>query len=480
MMNYDVTIIGGGVIGCAIARELMRYRLRVVLLEKAPEVGFGTSKANSGIIHGGHHASPATLKGQLEWVGNQMWDRLRDELGFGFKRVGELTIALAKEQIATLERLKRQGEEKGVPGLAIWDQARLRREEPNLTHAAVAGLYAPTTGVINPYEACFALIENAVLNGLVLKTNSLVQAVSEGDNMWTIRSSGGTINSRFVINAAGLHADKIAELAGVRNFSIRPRKGEEYLLDKRLAGLVKRIIFPCPTPVSKGILVIPTYDGTIMVGPTAQTINDKHDLSTTMAGGNSIFRAVKHIVPSISEKDCIAEFAGLRAVADTEDFIIGLTGKKGFINVAGIQSPGLTAAPAIAQRVVEILADEGLLLQPKDDFVAYGAKPIHFALLPPATQIELAARDQRYGRLVCRCEHITEGEIVEAIQRGAQTLDGLKFRTRAGMGRCQGGFCTWRCMELLARELGLPLTEITKRGGDSWIVCHRHPKEVDE
>lgn len=472
-MLYDITIIGGGVIGCTLARELMRYRLRVLMLEKEREVGFGTSKANSGIIHGGHHASPTTLKGRLEWAGNQMWDQLQAELGFGFKRIGEVTIALAEDQIPVLHKIKQQGEAKGIPGLEIWDGERLRREEPNLSETIVAALHAITTGVINPYEACFALIENACLNGLELVTDCPVQALIQEDGQWRVLGPNQEFQTRFVINAAGLFSDAVAEMAGVGDFTIHPRKGEEYLLDKRLAGLVKRVIFPCPTPVSKGILVNPTHDGTIMVGPTAQTIDDKHDLATTMAGGEAVFESVKKIVPGISEKDCIAEFAGLRAVASTEDFIIGPTAKKGFINVAGIQSPGLTSAPAIAEMVIKMLRDEGLRLQPNDDFVPTGPKPIHFSLLPTAAQMELAAQDHRYGHLVCRCENVTEGEVITAIRRGANTLDGLKFRTRAGMGRCQGGFCSWRCMKLLAQELNVPLTEITKRGGDSWIVCER-------
>ena len=471
---HDVMIVGGGVIGCAIARELTRYQLRVVLVDKESEVGFGISKANSGIIHGGHHASPSTLKGRLEWDGNQMWDRLCDELGFGFKRIGELTVAVDAAQLATLAKLQQQGREKGVPGLDLWRRRRLRREEPNLSPAVIAALHAPTTAVINPYEACFALAENACRNGLELVTGSRVDAIANsGAETWTVHSARGVFHTRFIINAAGLYADRIAELAGVRTFTIHPRKGEEYLLDRRLAGIVKRIIFPCPTPMSKGILVIPTYDGTIMVGPTADSIDDREDLTTTRTGAETVFTAVKRVVPGISERDCIAEFAGLRAVADGEDFIIGPTSKKGFINVAGIQSPGLTAAPAIARMVCDILRDEGLSLREKDDFVAAVPKPVHFAALTTAQQIDLVRHDARYGHITCRCEYVTEGEVVDAIQRGARTLDGIKFRTRAGMGRCQGGFCTARCMELLARETAVPFTAVTKRGGTSWIVRAR-------
>ena len=297
--------------------------------------------------------------------------------------------------------------------------------------------------------------------------------MTRNEDGWEISGPGKSVSARFVINAAGIFADKIAEMAGVGDFTIHPRKGEEYILDKRLRGLVKRLLFPVPTPSSKGILVIPTFDGTLMVGPTAHETEDRHDLTTTQSGSDEVFESVRRIVPGISERDCIAEFAGLRAAVDGEDFIIGPTAAKGFINVAGIQSPGLTAAPAIAGMVADILRDEGLRLTERDDFVSTIPLPVRFAALPVDEQIRLAGEDPRYGRIVCRCEHVSERETVDAIRRGAHTLDGVKFRTRAGMGRCQGGFCTWRCMELLARERGIPITEITKRGNGSWIVRDR-------
>ncbi|MFP4222047.1 MAG: NAD(P)/FAD-dependent oxidoreductase [Phormidium sp.] len=478
-MLYDVLIIGGGVIGCTIARELSRYAITTALIEKEGEVGFGTSKANSGIIHGGHHGPPDTLKGQLEWEGNQQWDTLCDELGFGFKRIGELTVAMDEDQLPTLEKLQDYGKRKGVPGLELWDKARIQAEEPQISEDAIAALYAPTTGVINPYEACFGLAESAARNGVDIKCDRRVTAIEQDGDHWRVTTAnegdpkGTPLQGRFILNAAGLYADQIAEMAGVATFSIRPRKGEEYLLDKRLNGFVKRVIFPCPTPVSKGILVIPTYDGTLMVGPTAEYVDSKEDLTTTAEGGQQVFNTVTQVVPGISPRDCIAEFAGLRAVTGSEDFIIGPTAKPGFINVAGIQSPGLTAAPAIATLLVEILRDEGLSLTPKDDFIPTIPKPIHFASLSTEEQIALAEKDPSYGRIVCRCEFISEGEIRDAIRRGASTLDGIKFRTRAGMGRCQGGFCTGRCMQLLSEELDLPLTAITKRGGDSWVARPR-------
>ncbi|MBL6946941.1 MAG: NAD(P)/FAD-dependent oxidoreductase [Rhodospirillales bacterium] len=472
-MKYDVTIIGGGVIGCAIARELAQYRLRVILLDKECEVGFGTSKSNSGIIHAGHHSSTDMLKGRLEWDGNQKWDTLCEQLGFGFERIGELTVAFTEEQRETLGDLLKQGGEKGVPGLEIWEPERIRAEEPALSHDILGALHAPTAGVINPYEACFALVESARANGVEIAVNFAVESLSPNDDGWSVRGGGREVNSQFVINAAGVYADRVAEMAGVGTFQIHPRKGEEYLLDKRLRGMVKKVIFPVPTATSKGILVIPTFDGTLMVGPTAHETEDREDITTSMAGSDEVFENVQKVVPGISERDCIAEFAGLRAVADGEDFIIGPTAAKGFINVAGIQSPGLTAAPAIAEMVADILADEGLRLDEDDGFNPTIPLPVRFSALPMEEQVRLAEEDSRYGHIVCRCEHVSERETVDSIHRGAHTLDGIKFRTRAGMGRCQGGFCTWRCMELLSQELGVPITEITKRGGGSWVVLPR-------
>lgn len=473
-MLYDVVIIGGGVIGCAIARELTRYQLRVVLVEKECEVGFGTSKANSGIIHGGHHAPPETLKGKLEWAGNQMWDQLCDELGFGFKRIGDLTVAFNEDQMPILEKLLKHAEVKGIPGVELWDKEKIRKEEPNITEEAIAAVFAATAGVINPYEACFGLVESARINGLELSLDNPVVGITGTSENLTVQTEKELIHTRFIINAAGVYADKIAEMAGVGDFTITPRKGEEYMLDKRLIGLVKRIVFPCPTPTSKGILVIPTYDGTIMIGPTASPTVDKEDITTTIEGSDQVFGSVTKVVPGISARDCIAEFAGLRAVTDSEDFIIGTTKLKGFINVAGIQSPGLTAAPAIAEMIANILKEEGLEMSPNEYFTPGIPKPVHFFKLPTEEQQRLVAEDPSYGQMVCRCEGITEREIIDAIHAGARTLDGIKFRTRAGMGRCQGGFCSWRCMELLSRELGIPIEKITKRGGNSWIICQQH------
>ncbi|MFO7778106.1 MAG: NAD(P)/FAD-dependent oxidoreductase [Nitriliruptoraceae bacterium] len=478
----DVLIIGGGAVGATLARALSRFHLDVALLEWQAEVAFGVSKANSGIVHSAMHASPDTLKGKLEYPGNLGWRRLQDELGFGLNNVGEVLVALDDEQLVKIEQIRQQGIRKGIPGTQAWTAERTLDAQPNLTRDVKGAVWAPTACVFNPYEAVMLVADAARRNGVTIAEEQRVVAIDprdldDPDAPLTVRTETDVWRARFVINAAGLFADDIAELAGVRDFQILPRKGEEYLLDKRLSGIVTSIIFPCPSPVSKGTLVNPTVDGTIMVGPTAQTIDDKFDTSTTEEGAAQVFTNARKLVPTISERDIIAEFAGLRPVSDTEDFIVGPTERRGFLNAAGIQSPGLTGAPALAELLVDLLADEGLELEEKTDWDPTAPHPVKFAQLSTEDQQALARRDPRFAQLVCRCEIITEAEIRDAMDRGARTLDGLKFRTRAGMGRCQGGFCTWGCMALLAEHQGIPMPEVTKRGSGSWIVCDRddHP-----
>ena len=471
-MRFDVAIVGAGVVGCAIARELTRYRLTVALIEREVEVGLGTSKANSGIIHGGHRAADGTRKAATEWRGNQLWGDLAKDLPFGFERIGDLTVAFDEDDVGYLGGLLEQGRRRGVTGLEMWDAARLRREEPNLDEAIVAALHAPTSGVVNPYEACFALAESAVRNGLALHTETTVTGIDREADGFAIASDRGTLHARFVVNAAGVFGDRVARMVGAEEAGLRFRKGEEYLLDKRLVGFVRRVTFPCPSPTSKGILITPTYDGTLMVGPTA-TWSDAEDLTTSAEGAEAVFAGARRLAPGISERDCIAEFAGVRAVAADEDFAIGHTRVPGFLNVIGIQSPGLTAAPAIALDVVALLGEAGLSLEARDDFEAGIDAPIRFAELDEDEQARVVRGDPRFGRIACRCELVTEGEVLHAIERGARTMDGVKFRTRAGMGRCQGGFCAWRCLRLLADAEDVDVSAITKRGGDSWIALPR-------
>ena len=477
--HYDAAIIGGGIVGVAIARLLSRYHLSLCLLDKGAELCFGTSKANSGIIHAGHHASHDTLKGRLCAPGNALYDGLYEELWFPFKRVGELVVARSPEEVKVLEKLRRQGRENGVPGLEIIEGEDVFRLEPNLSREITAALHAPSAGVINPYELTYALAENAQQNGLEVFLAAEVVAIEGRDEGNRIiaeqrvsrdRTERRTVRAEFVINAAGLYADAVARMVGLDDFEIRPRKGQEYLLDKRCRGIVRKIIFPVPGPVSKGVLVIPTLDGTIMVGPSAEDMDDKENRTTTDEIFRKNFESAKRLVPALDSRQLISAFAGVRPASSTGDFVIGTTSVPGFINAAGIQSPGLTAAPAIAEMILGILRDEGLPLRPKGYFfVPFRKKRKLFELDLEGIRKRLEA-DSDWGRVVCRCERISEAEIRDAVRRGATTLDGIKFRSRAGMGRCQGSFCSFRIMEIIAEELGLDLREITKRGYGSEIL----------
>jgi glycerol-3-phosphate dehydrogenase len=471
---YDVIIIGGGVVGCALARELSRYNLQIALLEKEVEVGFGTSKTNSGIIHAGHHSPTGTHKSKFEWAGNQMWDDLARDLKFGFKRIGELLIAQKPEDLQFLDDLKKQGELRGVSGLEIWGSKRLQKEEPNLSHSILQALHAPTAAVINPYEACFGLIESARLNGVELYCGTPVVSIKKNSAGFSLQTPWENYQSRIVLNVAGVFADRIAAMVNADSFKISPRKGEEYMLDRRLQGIVSHLIFPTPSATSKGVLIIPTVDGPIMVGPTADDVDNREDFSTSFSGASRIFASVRKYCPAISERDTITEFAGLRAVADNNDFIIEASSVNGFYNIAGIQSPGLTAAPAIATYVTDMLRADGLPLVEKSAWKAEIDGPPHFSRMTAAEREAAILKNPAYGKIVCRCESVTEAEVLYAIKHGARTLDGVKFRVRAGMGRCQGGFCTTRIMDILSQALEIPLTEISKRGPGSEVCVSRH------
>lgn len=468
---FDILIIGAGVIGTCIARFLSRYKLNIALVEKEADVGFGTSKANSGIIHAGFHDRPGTLKANLCVAGNSMFDKLCEELNVPFKRCGALVVAIEDEEFKILEELKIQGEKNKVPGLKIIKDSYLFQLEPNLTKRAKAALYSPTVGIIPPYELTIALAENAKQNGVRILLNTQVKDITfQNDGTKIVKTQKGVILTNYLINAAGLFADEIARMAKDNEFTLIPRKGEEYILDKKREELVKHVIFPPPQKQTKGVLIIPTVDGNTMIGPTSEVVDDKFDLNTTKEGLQIVLEKVKKLIPVINDKDIIASFAGLRASSKNDDFIIQPSTRiKGFINVAGIDSPGLTAAPAIAMMVAEILKEEGLKLVQKKSYQPY-RRWIKFRELSLEQKDELIKKDRRYGNIICRCENVTEGEIIDAIKRGARTLDSLKFRTRAGMGRCQGGFCTPKVMKIMRDELNIPLEKITKRGEGSNIL----------
>jgi glycerol-3-phosphate dehydrogenase len=479
-MIYDVIIIGGGVTGAAIAHELSRYRLKIALLEKEAELAFGVSKSNSGIIHPGTQNPPTSLKGKLCVQGNKLTKQIAKELGVDFKEVGELIVIFTEEDRPRLLKIKEDAEKLGVTGLQMVDQAWLLKHEPNINPQVLAALYAPTAGIISPYRWVYDLAENAVKNGVEIFLKHKVTGIARAGNLRlnvSVSSSEQIFESRFVINAAGLYADEIARMVGVTDIVIKPRKGEEFLLDKKREQIANHLLFPLPAPNTKGTLMIKTSDGNPMIGPTAWEVEDKEDLSTSDKGLKNVLDNVKKLIPSVNENDIIAYFAGLRPVAMPngrqagDDFIIRHeVNVPGFINVAGIQSPGLTAAPAIALMVIDLLKQNGLKLRKKLFFHRFRARTIHLFSLPVTRIKRLIERDPSYGDIVCRCEMVSDKEVREAIKRGARTLDGIKFRTRAQAGRCHGGFCTTRIMKIMAEELNIPLTEITKRGKGSEII----------
>jgi len=481
MKNYDVVVIGAGVSGAAVARRLSAYRLSIALLEKEIDVSFGVSKANSGVIHGGFHHSPDLLKSRLEIQGNLMYDKLQRELHFPFRRCGILVAAFSTEEMRIVQELYNRGLANGAIGIELCNGDRMHMLEPKLNSDVMGGLFAPGGGIVEPYRLVFSLVESAVLNGVDLHTNFNVTRVDKsgksgsGDREYVLHSSDGqSIRGRWVINAAGLFADRISGLFGAEEFRIHPRKGEEFLLDREASAHTSRVIFPVPNPVSKGMLVIPTVEGTTMIGPTALETDDKEDLATSSENFEKVFYSARRLIPAVSERDIITSFAGLRPSLEDGDFYIARSEMAvRFIQVAGIQSPGLTAAPAIAEYVKDLMKQGGLSLTEDPDYQGEIPAVPRFRSMSLHEQDAAVETDPAYGNILCRCENVSEAEVVAAIRRGHTSLDGIKFYTRAGMGRCQGGFCSYKILQILRRETGLPWEKITKRGGNSWIVRER-------
>ena len=471
-MKYDVIVVGAGITGAAVARELSRYRLDVLLLEKEAEPAFGVSKSNSGIIHAGTQNPPASLKGWLCVEGNRlMREEIAGDLGLNFVQCGQLVVAFEEADVKELEKIKTDGEALGIKGMELVDRAWLDANEPNLGPEVRAALLVPSAGIISPYRFVYALVENAVRNGVQLKTSCRVTGITRIEKGGFYVEAGGQVHTaRFLVNAAGLAADEVSAMAGAPTFRIHPRKGEEYLLDKKREHIANRIIFPLPSPASKGILIIKTSDGNPMIGPTAHETEDKADLSTTDEGLAEVLAGARRLMPSIEKGDIIAYFAGLRPAAGKDFIIRHEDSAPGLVNAAGIQSPGLTAAPAIAAMVAGILKEHGLRLEPKAEFHRLRPKPAHLFQVTPAETRHLIEKNPAYGDIVCRCELVSAQEVRDAVKRGARTLDGVKFRTRAQAGRCHGGFCTTRIMKIMQEELGLAATEITKRGPGSELI----------
>ena len=474
-MTYDVAIVGAGVVGGLIARELSRYNLNVALLEKCNDVAMGTTKANSAIVHGGFDAQNGTLKAELNVKGTAMMPELCEKLSVPFKKNGSVVVAFSESEMEHINVLYDRGVKNGVPGLSVIDQTELRRIEPNISDAAVGALLCESAGIVCPYELTIAAVENAVTNGVEFIRNCNVTAIEENGNSYVLKTSLGDIAAKYIINAAGNFSDDFARMVGYDEIELIPRKGEYYLLDKSVGNLAVHTIFQCPNEMGKGILVTPTVDGNLLIGPTAINQDSKEDTDTTPAGLLEIVEKALKSVPVVSNRNAITSFAGVRAHPTNDDFIIGwCPTSENFLNVAGIESPGLSSAPAIATYVRDILAEKVELTE-KASYTETREEPVRFRHMNDEERAELIKKNSAYGRIVCRCETITEGEIIDAIKApaGARDVDGVKRRTRAGMGRCQGGFCGSKVVEILARELGVPMSDITKFGGESKIIYER-------
>lgn len=471
---YDVVIIGGGIVGCSVARELSRYDLKVMVVDKSYDVSEGSTKANSGIVHAGYDAEPGTLKAKLNVQGNKMYEELCRELEVPFMRTGSLVIAFNEDEVREIEELYKRGIKNGVEGLEIIDSKRLHEMEPNASEGAIAALHAKTAGITSPYELCIALAENACQNGVEFKLSTRVSKVYKDGEDFVVETDKGTFRSAYVVNAAGLFSDEINRMLGGEEFNIIPRRGEYCLIDKSQGGIVNNVIFQAPTKKGKGILVAPTTHGNLLIGPNAVEIEEKENVDTTREGILEIINGAKKSVNNINMREVITSFSGVRATPSTKDFIINVP-ISGAVNAAGIESPGLTSAPAIALIVLELLASEGLRLNKKAQFISKRTRTKTFMEMNDEEKNAALSENPLFGRVICRCEHVTEGDIVRAIggPLGPKTVDGVKRRLRAGMGRCQGGFCMPRVVEILARELGIDKSEVLKAGEGSYILTER-------
>ena len=470
---YDITIIGAGIIGTFIARELSKYDLRVLLLDKENDVANGTTKANSAIVHAGYDAEPNSKKARFNVEGNKIMEEICKQLDVPFKRVGSLVVAFNEEEMETIKRIYDKGIINKVPDLRIIEKKELFEMEPNLNPEAMGALYAPTGGIVGPWELAIALAENAVDNGVELRLNTEVINIEKVEAGYKIYTPDGEILTKYVVNAAGVYADKIHNMVAEPTFEITPRRGQYFLMDKSAGKLMNHVIFQSPSKISKGVVVLPTVHGNLLVGPDAEDIDDKDNKDTDEERLNFVREKAGKTSEDIPFNAVITSFAGLRASPNTGDFIVQeAEDAKGFIDVAGIESPGLSASPAIGIHVANLLKDLDGNFVEKENYNPIRRKMIHFMDLSNEEKQAMIQKDPRYGRVICRCENITEGEIVDAVHRnvGGNSVDSIKRRIRAGMGRCQGGFCQPRVIEILAREMRKDLTEIVKDGPNSNIA----------
>ena len=472
---YDVLIVGAGIVGCSIARELSRYKLSIAVVDKENDVSMGTSKANSGIVHAGFDAKTGTNKAIYNVLGARMFPKLAEELDFPYRKNGALVLCFDESEKRKLYDLLEQGKRNGVSGLSVLDGDSVRKMEPNVSDKVVAALYAETSAIVSPYEMTLAYAENAATNGVQFLLGEQVKRIQKSSFGFEVRLTDKDVWAKIVVNCAGVYADEIYNSMKVnKQINIVARKGEYVLLDKKCGFLCDKTLFQLPTKMGKGVLVAPTTHGNIIVGPSADDIPDKNNVDTTLETLNSTFSTALTSVPALSRRDIITQFAGLRAHETEGDFVIGESEIEDFYNVAGIESPGLTSAPAIAVDVAEEIATK-LNAGKNPNFVARRKGIPCFARMSDNERKALIDQNPLYGKIVCRCENVTEGEIVDSIRRplGATDLDGVKRRTRAGMGRCQMGFCTPRIMQILSRELNRDMTEITKNGKGSYVTLGR-------
>ena len=475
---YDIAIIGAGVVGCAIARELSKYRVKACVIEREEDVCCGTSKANSAIIHAGFDATPGKLKAKLNVQGNAMMDQLSKDLDIPFQRNGSLVVCTKDQNREDLEKLLEKGKANGVPDLRILEREELLALEPNLSDDITCALLAPTGGIVCPFHMTIAFAENAYTNGVEFFLNTEVRQIHKTDygyQLEVLKKETGTtelMEAKTIINAAGVYADVFHNMVSNEKLHITARKGEYMLLDKTAGTHVSHTIFQLPSNMGKGVLVTPTVHGNLLVGPTATDIENKEGVNTTAEGLDSLSQKAGLSVKNLPLRQVITSFAGLRAHEDQDDFVIGeVADAEGFFDAAGIESPGLSSAPAIGVMVAEMVAAK-LNLNENPDFIGIRNGILNPNTLSMEERNKLIKEKPAYGNIICRCEMITEGEIIDAIKRplGARSLDAVKRRTRAGMGRCQSGFCSPRTMEILEREVPISMFDITKNGGSSKFV----------
>ncbi len=468
---YDCIIIGAGVVGCAVAREMTRYTPNVCVLEKASDVCEGTTKANSAIVHAGYDAKPGSKKAYYNIIGNRLFDSLAEDLEIPFTRNGSLVLCFDEEDRPQLLELMNRGQQNGVPCLRIVEKEELHKIEPYVTPDAVCALLAPTGGIVCPFTLCIAMAENAATNGASFLFDKEVTRIKKTKNGFAVYAGEECYESKIVVNAAGVYADDVSLAVGGMQFGITPRRGEYCVMDKTVGNIVSSTIFQLPGPLGKGVLVTPTIHGNLLVGPNAEDIEEKEDTATTLSGLSDILETAAHSVDKLPSM-IIASYAGLRAHPKSDDFYVGEDeAVEGLFHAAGIESPGLTAAPAIGSLLGEAIAKK-LCLPLREDFENKRKAIIKFSEMDEEQRQMAIEKNPAYGNIICRCETVTEAEVIDAIHRvpGARTLDGVKRRTRCGTGRCQSGFCLPKVSHILSRELDVPMQSITKRGGNSAIL----------